>query len=198
VKNNRRSPLGRSCNGSFIAENAGVTVALFIGLVFPFVDLATVGLRYSLLLRAVHDAAHVGAGATTFSSGSSTYAVMDTAPQQVTKSLVGVSGIDTTGTGLGTTVNIVTTAFTSNIVTVNGNNLPLPQGKIPGSNPPANYPSLDPTANNYAIEVTTKASIQPLIPVNFGFFPTIPGMTGPYKCTVSAQEISEYPSNLTQ
>lgn len=195
MKKNRRSSLNRNCRGSFIAENAGVTVALFLGFVFPFIDLATVGLRYSFLLRAVHDAAHIGAGASTFSSGSSSYAVMDYAPIQVTKSLNNVPGVNLTGTP---NVNIVTTAFTTNVVNVNTANKPLPQGKIPGSNPAANYPSVDPTANNYAIQVSATANIDPLITVKVGFFPNVPGISGPYTCTVSSQEISENPSNLTQ
>ena len=173
----------RNSIGSFIAENAGVMVAVFLGFIFPFVNLATIGLRYAILLRAVHDTTHMAAGATSFSSGSSSYAVMDYVPTQLNNSLSQTSGIVV----VSKSVCILVTPFSTNVVSAKPANTPLPA-----------VPTPDPTANIYAIQVTVNANVKPLVEANLSFLPAIPGISGPMAFSVSSQEIAENPSGLSQ
>ncbi|MDR3616193.1 MAG: hypothetical protein P4L53_21720 [Candidatus Obscuribacterales bacterium] len=172
----------RSERGSFIAENAAITVAIWIGFVIPFINLSTVGLRYSILMRAVHDGAHTASGCTSFSSGSGTRAVMDYAPQQVLTSLAQTPGVNV----LSDNVTIITTPFATNVPVLNTANKPLPSTV-----------TIDTTANVYTIQLTVNATVAPLMQAAAsGIIPAIPGLTSPMNVTVGSQEISENPSGL--
>jgi hypothetical protein len=169
----------RRCRGYIISEHAAMLVILILGFIFPFLDLATVGLRYAFLTMAVHDAAHVSSTCSTFSSGSSDSAVMDLVPPQIAYSL---------GTRWG---------FDNRVITVRVVAARVPDGMLAFSEPNLPFTGTVDTQNwVYTNEVTVKADLQPLISFSSPFLPGIPGISAPINVVVSAKEVSENPAGL--
>jgi len=171
----------RKQSGYVIAENASAIIVLFLGLLFPLIDLATAGLRYSLLMKAVHDGAHASLSCLSFSSGSSPSAVLDIVPVQITKSLLGVSGVTNTTT----TVQIISSRISDGAVIVN-----TPNQKLSAPADTLNY--------LYANQVTVKAQLAPFITYTAPFLPSIPTLNAPFTTSISCQEISDNPQGLNR
>ncbi len=173
----------RSNSGSIIAEYMAAIVVLFLVLVFPLINLTVFTYRYNLVVAAVHNAAHLGATAPTFSTaGTGALAV---AQNSVAAFLPTVQGVKLVSTQARIKIADTATQGVSN----NGMNTKL--------SAPA-----DPQLNIYSIEVLTTATISPLMPLSNGipnaFVPNVPGVTSPVTQTISAQELVENVRGLNQ
>lgn len=168
----------RSRSGSIAAEYVAALVFLFLVLVFPLINIATVAYRYNLMVAAVHAAAHAGAVAPKFVSGTdSATAVI---PAIINNYLGSARGI--TIQGIRFRIN-ETPVITSTVTNHNfGAQLTAP----------ATIESL------YSVEVVVTASVSPLVPLSTGFIPAIPGFTAPAAYTVASQELVETTSGLNQ
>jgi len=180
IKSGRRNLRYRRA-GYVIAENAATIVVLFIGLVFPFTDLATIAIRYVILLMAVHDGVYVSATCPTFSSNSDNTGVMDVVPPQINQSLAGRSGFD----NLAITIRVVASH--------------IPDGMLSFS--PPNEPwqdTIDTLQYVYANEITAQADLAPLVYFNAPFLPVIQGLSAPLHVQISGKEVPENPKAVNQ
>ena len=169
--------------GSFTVELPGVLFVLFMLLVFPLLNLATVTLRYTYLLEAARDAAHLAAQAKTFlvNADSNNQSAVNTAQSRINLTADSYTGV--------TFNSVITRIRITNIAnhTVTTQTTPLAT--------PA-----DTNVNYYAIEVVINGSCQPLLSYTDGLgnFFNIPGLTSPMTYTVSSQEMCENTQGLTQ
>jgi hypothetical protein len=178
----RRRNQARQARAALIAELPFALWVLFFLLLFPFLDMTTVLLRYTFIVAATRDGVHAAAQSKTFLSNASAgdLSAVNAAPQAVTACASGFSEI---------TVSSVQTV----ILATNITNLHLTQYNNPLAQP------ADTTANLYEIETIVKGQVNPLIDVPpTGMIPAIPGFTAPVPVTVAAREYCEYPQGLNQ
>lgn len=173
----------RNKKGSFIAEAPLALWVLFFMFTFPFLDFATVMLRYTFVVSALRDGVHAAAHAKTFSTNisSTNLSAINAASAAVNATAtafreIAVSKIKT---------RILQTNITTKVLTVYSYNTALTV-------------AADDSVNLYEIETTVTGSINPLIKVNTGIFPGVPGLTKPVPVTISAREYCEYPQGLNQ
>ena len=172
----------RSCKGSIAAEHTAVLVVMFMGMFFPFVNLATGGYRYALALQSVHNGAYQGSVANTWTSGSDPKgnAVMDTVPATINNFIAANTGVHNPTVK----VRMLDTNINTGAVT------PLPYGsKLP----------TDPVAGHiYSIECTLDCDIDPLVVLKSGFVPQVPGMTSSFHSSMTAKQLLESPGGMTK
>lgn len=166
--------------GALAAELPLVLWALFILFLIPFIDLATVALRYTFVVAASRDAAFIAAKSKTFlsdisaSQRSATHMADETARRTATAfSEITVRDV---------TTRILITNLTSRIITVSAVPLAVPANS---------------SENLYEIEVTVNADINPLITFNASFLPNVPGLSAPVNVSVSSRGFCESPQGLT-
>jgi hypothetical protein len=145
------------------------------------VDLATVLLRYTFLVSAARDGVHAAARCKTFltNASASENSAVHAAPLavQATASSFSEVQVNTVNT------HILVTNITSHQVADYA--IPLKQ--------PA-----DTGANIYELETILQGQVNPLINMDTGYFPGIPGLTAPIPVTVAAREYCENPQGLNQ
>ena len=157
-------------------------VAIWLLLVFltiPMIDLATIALRSTFMINAVHEAAHHAARAKSFQTPVDQ---SEQSAQQSAQNVISQYFQDFTG--------IAVQSVTLNIVTVSISN-----GTITRQNSPlAQQP--DTNSNTYSLEVAVSATVDPLL--TCPWMPAVPGLASPIPVTYATQEFSEFPQGLTQ
>lgn len=167
----------RSRRGSFIADAPMALWLLFIGLTLPFLNLASITMRYTFVLAAARDGAFAA-------SRETTYTLADAALRaKVAQTAASFTGI---------TINpaqVRTYVVTTNIAT-----------KVSTRQPARLGAAANPTANIYSIEAEVPALIQPFINLNGmgGMLPNVPGLTSPVATTCICREYFENPQGLNQ
>lgn len=173
----------KNCKGSFIAEAPLALWVLFFVFTFPFLDFATIMLRYTFMVSAVRDGVHAAAHAKTFSSNISAtnLSAINAASQAANLTASAFSEIAVSNIRS----RILQTNITTKVLTIYSYNTALSS-------------VADDSVNLYEIETVVSGSIKPLITMNTGYFPGIPGLTTPLPVTLSAREYCEYPQGLNQ
>jgi hypothetical protein len=176
----RRHPI-RQTRASLVAELPFALWLLFFLFLFPFLDMATVLLRYSFIVAAARDGVHAAAQSKTFSSNASSgdLSAVNAAPLAVNATIAGFSEV---GINSVQTTILATNLGTRQVVQYSQ---PLP---IPA----------DTTTNLYEIQTIVRGQVNPLITMNGGVLPAIPGLTCPVPVTVATREYCEYPQGLNQ
>lgn len=167
--------------GSMIAEAPVALWLLFVVFVIPFIDLATIMLRYTFVLAASRDGAHCAAKGKSFRTEV-------TASEPSAMSLADKVARRTAAVFTEITVDQVTTR----IVVTN-----LSSGHVTVLEAPLTVPA-DTSENLYQIETAVTAQINPLIPFEAGFLEGIPGLSAPVLVTVASRELCENPQGLSQ
>ena len=171
----------RTERGTMMAELPLAIWMLFVVLLIPMIDMATVAMRTTFLISAVHDAAHAAARSKSFlvPVDGSDPSAQQNAQSQITQDLQSFGGVKVTST----TVNIVTTNISSDSTSRQSTPLAAPA---------------DISVNTYSIEVQVSAQVSPFITYNSMFFGSIPCLSAPVTVQCAAQEFSEYPQGLNQ
>ncbi len=172
----------RKENASFIAEAPFALWVLFFFFTVPFLDMATVLLRYTFIVAAARDGVHAAAHSKTFLSGTSnTLSAISAATAQVNQTAGAFSEISVS--------SVQTRILETNISTQLLNAYPY--------NQPLNQVA-DESSYLYEIETMVVGTINPLLNMNIGIVPPIPGLTTGVPVTLSAREYCEYPQGLNQ
>ena len=177
--NTAKTSKQRNKKGSFIAEFPVALWFLMFFLTIPFLDMASIMLRYTFFVMAARDGVHEAARSKTFltNASSSQLSAINTARNQVNSTARSFSEI-TVGN---VTTRILETDITRRSVAIHNTRLVNPA---------------DTGAYLYELETVVTGSINPLLTFNPGFFPRIPGLTTSVPVVVSAREYCEYPQGL--
>jgi hypothetical protein len=168
-------------NGSVIAEYVPAIVVLFLFFIFPFVNLVTSCLRYTLLMHALHDTTIATAQCTTFSSGSGPQAVMDVAPKVLAETLGKFTGFNNVKVHCRVVSSTLSSSPTSTYTLWD---TPLPV-------------AADASKFAYCVEVDISADIDPLL--TSSTISWLPGIASPIQDVhVVGREIAESPEGLNQ
>lgn len=171
----------RRQSGTIMVDTPLTLWVLLVLFMFPMIDLAAIGIRYTFLLTSAREAVHQAARAKSFRTDidtgnlSAVNISQDEANRVAEKfSEIGIESV---------TTNIVITDIISRVVS--RRSLPLAA--------PAD------TANNlYEIEVVIRGRINPLITFSAGLLPGIPGLSAAMPITIAAREFCEFPQGLNQ
>ncbi len=168
----------RSRRGTTIAEIAPVIYFLFLVLVFPLLNLATIGLRYAFVVLAANEAALHASLSSTYSTdnGATDPSATKVASNVVTKIFNTFSGIHMTNL----TTRIVVTNVTTKATTRQATKLAAPA---------------DTNANLYMIEPEIVAQVDPLVTMPKSIY-DIPGVTRAFDVRISARKVAENPQGL--
>ena len=180
MRKQRRRINRKAAQGSFIAELPIALWILFFIFTFPFLDMATVLLRYTFIVAATRDGVHAAAQSKTFLTNASPtdLSATNSAPIAVNNTASAFTEV---------TVNSVKTV----ILATNITNHQLTQYNTMLVQP------ADSTTFLYEIETIVTGQINPLINMSTdGPWPQVPGITSPVAVTVSAREYCEYPQGL--
>lgn len=162
-----------------LAELPGVLWILLLVFTFPMLDLATITMRYGILVTASHDAVIQGARSKTFSQNpsSSELSAVNAADQNVRNFLRNFNGI----TIQQISTNILITNLTTNQISRQSTVLRSPA---------------DTSSNLYQIETTVTSDVYPILTLSN---PTlrIPGLTAPMRLVTSSRTYCENPQGLT-
>jgi hypothetical protein len=169
----RQSQIGaRNKIGSAIADAPGAIWCLFMALLFPAMCYASLFYRATLMYFATRDSCYKAAKSSTYSNAVS---AGNAAFGTDVAAFTGMSG---------SIVFYIVTQPT------NGAAAPNPSSTALGT--------VNQTNNIYFIKAVTTATIQPLFSVGPGWLgESIPGLTGPYPLTVTAEYYVENPTGLT-
>lgn len=169
----------RRNNGSIAAEHMAALIVLFLGLFFPLCNLATCFYRYTLVVQAVHNAAHLGGTASSFTAGSSQHAVMDVIPRHINNFLASTRGVRNPIIK----VRLIETRLSDSNVKK------LPDGQK--LTPPRPLP-----AHIYSVETTLECDVEPLISFKNNLVPSAPGMNAPFRASITTRELLERPQGM--
>jgi len=174
-RNNRNQ---RTKNGSFIAEAPLALWILFMLFTFPFIDMATVLLRYTFVSAAARDGALAAAQSKTYlanASGTDLSAVNSS-----------TAAANTTASAFG---EITVTSVQTLILATNISSHQVTQYTSPLAQPAdtGNY--------LYELETIVQAQINPLINTGSTLL-SVPGLTSPVPVTVASRQYCEYPQGL--
>jgi hypothetical protein len=172
------TPSTRSKTGSIALEYVAALVILFLVLCFPLMNLATVTYKYNLVVAAVHTATNRAAKADTFSGTGNAIAAL--VPATVSNFLNNVKGVQVQQIDYRINESDPTTT------TVTHYPMRTRLSTVPD------------VRHIYCVETIVAARVDPLIYINVGFIPSIPGLTGPASYTVASQEIVENVTGLNQ
>jgi Flp pilus assembly protein TadG len=172
-KSNARKMRHRK-SGSFIAETPAILWVLFILVVFPMVDAATVALRYTFVLTASREAAMAASRAKTYMVNSSLSDLSASNAASATAYNVGsqFTGIKVTDVD----TRIVSTNLSTQATTRQETVLTTPA---------------DTDNNLYSYETTITADVQPLVTLGSNVFGHLPGLTAPINVKVTSRKICE-------
>lgn len=167
----------RGQKGSFLADAPIVIAILFVLVVLPMVDLATLGMRHMFLSAAARNAVHVASKAKTFQTSLQKPSAKVSAEQTAKATAQGFSGIDVEKVE---TFILATNLETQETTRYAG---PLPK--------PA-----DTSSYVYNIETVITAKVHPLLTLNSQLLGNIPGLTVPMDGIAQAQEYCEHTQGL--
>jgi hypothetical protein len=172
----------RKSNGNAIADMPAVLWVLFVLILFPLINLATVGLRYTFMLTTSREAAMSASRASTF------YADASASDKSARNSAVAMAN-STAGRFNGL---VVTNTTTNLLVTdLSTNNVTRYSTPIPAS-------SIDTVNNLYSYEVTVTGTVMPLVRYRGPVFGNISGLTGPMNVAITSQKMCENTQGLSQ
>lgn len=169
----------RDYRGAVLVETPLALWILFVLFTVPFIDLASVMLRYTFVVSASRDAAHAAGKAKSFMNN-----LTASEPSAINLSK---SAANTTASAFSeiTVLNVSTKILITDILT----------RKTTTSAAPLSQPA-DTSANLYQFETTVEASINPLVPFAAGPMAGIPGLSAPIRVSVSSREFCENPQGL--
>lgn len=174
----------RKKTGAVIADYTAALVVLILAFIFPFVDLATICLRYGLLVYAVHEGARAAATCSTFESGPRP--ALTIGPATTRKILRRFSGFNNLRND---TVTIVYTKITERLNQVTTRTRNAPNQKLPE---PA-----DANQYVYVVRNAITADIAPLVKFWGLFGARIPGLSDDFPVAVeSGGCVCEYTGGL--
>jgi hypothetical protein len=166
---------------------------VFIVILFPLLTFGTMAMRYAFVNNAVSYAAEAAAqsGSYLVNPDSTHLSAVNAAIAVLQQAKSSWSGIN---------INIPSDITTSIVIE------PLPTGSSAAGTPTSQTMALTSaqmavqSQNVYLIQVTAKASIQPLIPQNYwqGGMAGIPGLNAPILVTCSQSKYFEDPTKLNQ
>lgn len=170
----------RNFTGAAMAEQPAVMWLIFIGLFFPFLCIATLGLRYTYLMVATKEAVLQAALAKTFSANASSTDLSAVNAANSTASSV-ISRFE------GVTVNSIRTEIVISDTT---------NSTIQITNAKLSAPA-DSSRNLYLLQTTLEGQIQPLAQTQSSpWIRVVPGITAPWTVRVSARRVAENPQGL--
>ncbi len=171
----------RRCRGSSIVELPVALWVLFVLFTVPFIDLATVLIRYTFMVSASRDAAHAAGKAKSYLSNltATDLSAANLADSAARTTAAAFSEITVTNV----TTRILSTDLTTQAVTSRTTPLPAPA---------------DTSLALYEYETTVSGQVNPLITFNAGPFPGIPGLSSPVSVSVTSREFVENPQGLNQ
>ncbi len=171
----------RKKRGSIIAEFPLALWMLFFCFTYPFLDMCTILLRYTFFVAAVRDGVHDAAQSKTF---------------LVNNSATDLSATNNATAGVALTAGafneIQINSVSTSILATNITTLALTKYNAPLATP------ADPSTYLYEIQSTVTGVINPLITLNAGLIPPVPGLTAPIPVTVTGREYCEYPQGLNR
>ena len=176
----RRTNERRKISGYSMAELPATLYVIFMLLLFPILDLATIGLRYTFVVLATYESAMEAALSSTFeqnksdSDPSARTAAEDTA-FKIARSFSGIRLMSVK-------TRIVISDLDNGRVSRTEKKLPKPA---------------DTTKNLYMLEPELIAQVQPLVSIPF-FGLAVPGVTEPITTLVTVRKVSENPQGLNQ
>lgn len=173
----RLRPARRTCFGAMTAETVAVIYVLLFFLLFPLLNLASLGVRYAFVMIAASDAAIQASLSTTFDIPNGTQPSAQTAASTaVTNTLAPLRGIHLTAV----TTRILVTNLATDITTRTAAKLSAPAN----------------TSNNiYMLEPEVDATIDPLVTIPTGSF-KIQGISAPFNVQVYSRKMAENPQGL--
>jgi len=169
----------RRQTGSFLLEGPLALWILFVILLFPLVNLCTIGIRSTFLWCATHDATIYAARAMSFQTsvnGQPTAA--DLAELEAVRTATAFSGVHITNVQ----TQIVITDNQSFAQTVQSTPLATPA---------------DTSDFSYQIQVAVTGNVDPFMPYVLGWFGSVPGLTKSYQVTFVDRQFCETPQGLS-
>lgn len=172
----------RNNHGSNLAELPVVLMVVFLCLLFPMINLVSLGVRSGLAFAAVQDAVRLASRSRSFQVDTDNGPSAKTsAIETLTRFQNGFSGIKLAGQS--TTVSIIQTPIAN------------PAETLKTQSP---LESIDTKTNLYQIEVAIDAQTSPLVLMKKGLLGDIPGVTSPLKYKLAARSVVEYAPGLTR
>lgn len=179
----------RSQRGNFLAEYPVVLLVLFIVLMVPMLNIATIGIRAYFVRSAVLEAVHSAGNCPSFLTNTDAPPNGESAVNRVDRILAAFkNGFRGISFPTPATIEIL-------VQPINGTTEPAHIGNravLPINQPP------DEEKNQYYVEVTQSSLVEPLISFSGSFFPSIPGMSSPMPLTFSGRQLVERPEGLDQ
>lgn len=177
MRSNRRNRAGNA-----IADMPAVLWVLFVLILYPLLDLATVGMRYTFFLTTSREAAMAASRAKTFFADLSG---TDKSARNAASSTANVTASRFSGlTVTSTTTSLLVTNLATNAVT--------------RYTTPIATTSIDTASNLYSYEVTVAGMVAPLITFNIPVISNIPGLTAPMNVSITSQKMCENTQGLNQ
>ncbi len=173
--------LGRA--SSVVELPVGICI-LFLFLLLPMIDLATIATRASFIHSACHDAAHGASRAKSYKingSGGELSAVNIARRNALLTKAHGLAGVN----------------FADSDVHVFIIGTPIKLGKPP-IRQEDKLDSSDTKSYLYQVEVSISGTVDPLAMLSAQLFGSVPGLTVPMPVQATYREFSEHPSGLTK
>lgn len=175
---------GRRADASSIAELPVAILILFLVLLLPLIDLATIAFRTSFIHSACHNAVHSAARARTFLQNG----------DKGELSAVNIAKRD----ALATKENgLAGVNFTDRDITVVIVGNPTKVGKPP-LRTDSPLKAVETKDYIYQIEVQVSGTVEPLITLTPTLFGNVPGLTIPFPITATYRQFSEHPAGLAK
>lgn len=181
-----RSRLNGRSTGTTIAEVPLGLWIIFIGIGLPLFALATITIRFALFYEAAREAVQAASCCQTYFTDPSAPATSLSAVHTATNV---ANNVVNTFSGL--TINSVQLYIVTTPVSSNGTLSPI----ITGPNTPLSSPA-NPDQNMYQIQVVLSGQVQPLVTMPFLAANSVPGLTGPFQTSVTAERVFENPDGL--
>lgn len=175
---------GRKAHASSIAELPVAILILFLVLLLPLIDLATIAFRTSFIHSACHNAVHSAARARTFLQNGDKgelSAVNIAKRDAVATKENGLAGVN----------------FTDRDITVVIVGNPTKVGKPP-LRTDSPLKAVETKDYIYQIEVQISGTVEPLITLTPTLFGNVPGLTIPFPITATYRQFSEHPAGLAK
>jgi Flp pilus assembly protein TadG len=167
--------------GSAMADTPAVLWVLFVLILFPLIDLAAVGMRYTFMLTSSREAAMAASRAKTFFADTS-------ASDRSARNIANQVARATASRFNGLTISAVNTSILETNLSTNSVN----RYQTPLAAP------ADVDDYLYAYETTVVGTVEPLVRYRGPVFGNIPGLTGPINVSITSQKMCENTQGLTQ
>ena len=174
----------RNALASSIAELPVAIFIMFLILLMPLIDLATIAFRTSFIHSACHNAVHSAARAKTFKEngdkGELSSINIAKRDALATKEN-GLAGVD----------------FADKDITITIIGTPTKTTKSP-IRTDSPLTSVEQKDYLYQIEVQVSGTVEPLVTLSSDFFGKVPGLTVPFPVTATYRQFSEHPAGLAK